>query len=139
MKLKVYVLLAVFTAAMLCTACASAKSSEDYRVIKNAVTGSLSEKPAEELWLHVSVKEKGVETVRVSVPFILVKFLLKKKPDTGIIIHGDKDTGDRIKLIDLVKMLEKAGTNSLVEVQKYEKNEEVKVWIGDEDSCLDKE
>lgn len=121
MKKNLMLVLIVIAAFLVSAVPAFGDSSDDYKVIKNAVKS----KGGEPTWFKLTVYDKKAKKVKVTMKFPLALFDMFAEciDEEEIKIKGKKD----VTLKKLLKVLKENGPLTLIEID--EEDELVKLWI----------
>lgn len=118
----------VLLAILISVSFADPQSSTDYKVIKNAVkkNGNTLRNP-KEMILHMTVEEKNKTSVEIEIPFTVIEFLLESCKETDIHWDGDKT----FKLNEVINKLKSSGPFTIIEIDNFDDNENVKakIWL----------
>jgi len=103
-----------------------ASSAEDYKVIKNAVSGPQAPKAGQKAqWFKILVvgKDKEGEKVKITLPVSLMEIIMNASPEKKFHVEN----GCEIDIRRVWNELKAAGPLALVEVEDHE--ETVKIWL----------
>lgn len=127
MKKNIVLIMFLTLAFLLATIPAMATSSDDYKVIKKAVSDNKSS--GEVSWFRLEVIEKGAkkESVKIRIPIALVDALSENAED---LIKNNKEFGEKCGKIDIKKImgiLKENGPMTLIEIEAEDSS--VKIWL----------